>query len=181
MGEIRDQETAEIALRAAVTGHMVLSTLHTNDAAGTPVRLLDMGIPAFMIASSLRVVLAQRLVRLVCEACAEPYTPKSYEEEWLRHSRGDRMDEPRCMHGQGCSHCNGTGYQGRSGVYEMLEMTPTLMEVATRQDVHQFVMLANQQLAGQTLRRHAADLAVRGRATVADAMRVSDETDLGTV
>ena len=181
VGEIRDQETAEIALRAAVTGHMVLSTLHTNDAAGTPVRLLDMGIPAFMIASSLRVVLAQRLVRLVCEACAEPYTPKSYEEEWLRHSMGDRMDEPRCMHGQGCSHCNGTGYQGRSGVYEMLEMTPTLMEVATRQDVHQFVMLANQQLAGQTLRRHAADLAVRGRATVADAMRVSDETDLGTV
>ncbi len=179
VGEIRDPETAEIALRAAVTGHLVLSTLHTNDAAGTPVRLLDMGVPAFMIASSLRVVLAQRLLRLVCEICAEPYTPKPYEAEWLRQGIGDRMAEGRYVHGQGCSHCNGTGYQGRIGVYEMLEMTPTLVESATRQDVHQFIQLANQQLFGQTLRYHATEWVMRGRATIADAMRVSDDLDTG--
>ncbi len=179
VGEIRDQDTAEIALRAAVTGHLVLSTLHTNDAASTPVRLLDMGIPAFMIASSLRVVMAQRLVRLVCETCAVPYTPKPHEEDWMRQSLGEGMEAPRYVHGQGCSHCNGTGHQGRIGVYEMLEMTPILVESATRKDVHQFVQLANQQLGSHTLRHHAAELVVRGRATVTDAMRVSDEMDLG--
>ncbi|CAK0742236.1 MSHA biogenesis protein MshE [Gammaproteobacteria bacterium] len=175
VGEVRDQETAEIALRAALTGHLVLSTLHTNDAASTPVRLIDMGIPPFMIASSLRVVMAQRLVRLVCETCAETYTPKSYEEEWLRRSMDGQAREPRYVRGRGCSHCNGTGYQGRIGIYEMLEMTPTLVEAVTRQDVHQFVQLAGRQLAGQTLRHHAVELVIQGRTMVSDAMRVSDD------
>ncbi|CAK0758659.1 Type IV pilus assembly ATPase PilB [Gammaproteobacteria bacterium] len=179
VGEVRDQETAEIALRAALTGHLVLSTLHTNDAATTPVRLLDMNIPAFMIASSLRVVLAQRLLRLVCETCAEPYTLKSYEEEWLRYGMGKQTVEPRYVQGRGCSHCNGTGYRGRIGIYELLEMTPALVEAVTRQDVHQFVARAGQQLAGQTLRHRAVELVMQGRAMVTDAMRLSN--DMGDI
>ncbi|CAK0768555.1 MSHA biogenesis protein MshE [Gammaproteobacteria bacterium] len=175
VGEVRDQETAEIALRAAMTGHLVLSTLHTNDAATTPTRLLDMGVTPFIIASSLRAVLAQRLVRIICENCAVPYMLKPYEEEWLRQCLDISTREPRYLQGQGCASCNGTGYQGRIGVYELLEMTPPLVQAATKQEVHGFMMLANQQLAGQTLRDHAIELVMQGRTMVADAMRVSDE------
>ena len=84
VGEMRDLETAQIGLRAAITGHLVLSTLHTRDAASTPLRLIDMGAPRYMVASSVQAVLAQRLVRVVCESCAEPYTPTPQEQEWLK-------------------------------------------------------------------------------------------------
>lgn len=174
VGEIRDQETAEIALRAAMTGHLVFSTLHTNDAATTPIRLLDMGVAPFIIASSLRAVIAQRLVRLICENCATPYMLKSYEEDWLGQIVDLSKYEPKYLHGQGCSYCNGTGYQGRVGVYELLEMNRDLVEAATKQDVNQFIKIANQQMAGQTLRDNAIELVMQGRTMVTDAMRVND-------
>src|SRR5262249_24733674 len=99
VGEMRDQETVEVGLRAAMTGHMVLSTLHTNDAISTPVRLLDMGAPRYMVAMSLHLVLAQRLVRLICESCAEEYRPLPSEREWLRHELGDAVDSHKYMRG----------------------------------------------------------------------------------
>ncbi|BBP03995.1 MSHA biogenesis protein MshE [Sulfuriferula plumbiphila] len=175
VGEMRDQDTAQIGMRAAMTGHLVLSTLHTNDAASTPVRLLDMGVPRYMVATSLQVVLAQRLVRLICANCTEPYELKATEHEWLKAELGDTVDTRRYLHGRGCVHCNGTGYRGRTGVYEMLEMTEALADAANHHEPAHFMKAAHAQMAGQTLRRHAVVLAAAGKTTVAEAMRISNQ------
>jgi MSHA biogenesis protein MshE len=176
VGEMRDQETVEVGLRAAMTGHMVLSTLHTNDAISTPIRLLDMGAPRYMVAMSLHLVLAQRLVRMVCESCAQEYQPLPGEYEWLRHELGDGADAQRYVRGAGCSQCNATGYLGRTGVYEMLEMTRPVVHAANSGDMADFMQTAGRQMAGHTLRRHATELAAAGRTTVEEAMRVSSQT-----
>ena len=177
VGEMRDQETAQIGMRAALTGHLVLSTLHTNDAVSTPVRLLDMGVPPYMVATSLQAVLAQRLVRVICESCAEPYAPKPTEQEWLKLELGDTVSQRKYFHGRGCSHCNGTGYRGRTGVYEMLEITEAVAEAANHQDPAHFMKVAHAQMAGQTLRRHAVRLVVGGKTTIGEAMRISNQLD----
>jgi type IV pilus assembly protein PilB len=117
VGEMRDAETAEVAVRAALTGHLVMSTLHTNDAVTSIVRLSDMGIEPFLIASSLVGVVAQRLVRRVCQECAEKYIPSDYEEKWLSN-RGFSVNQ--LVRGRGCSYCHKTGYQGRLAIQELL-------------------------------------------------------------
>ncbi len=175
VGEMRDQDTAQIGMRAAMTGHLVLSTLHTNDAASTPLRLLDMGVPRYMVATSVQVVLAQRLVRVICESCAKPYELKPTEREWLKAELGDTVDSHQYSYGRGCAHCNGTGYRGRTGVYEMLEMTEAVADAANHHDPVHFMKAANTQMAGQTLRRHAVALAGAGKTTVAEAMRISNQ------
>jgi MSHA biogenesis protein MshE len=156
---------------------MVLSTLHTNDAVSTPVRLLDMGVPRYMVATSLQAVLAQRLVRVICESCAQPYQLTPTEAEWLKIELKDTVGERRYLHGRGCSHCNGTGYRGRTGVYEMLEMTEAVADAANHHDPAHFMKVAHVQMAGQTLRRHAVALVVAGKTTVGEAMRISNQTD----
>ena len=177
VGEMRDQETAEVGLRAAMTGHMVLSTLHTNDAISTPVRLLDMGVPRYMVAMSLKLVLAQRLVRNVCESCAQRHRPLPSEHEWLREELGDAVERHTYLRGAGCPHCNGTGYLGRTGVYEMLEMTRGVVEAANHADPARFLEAARAQMGGRTLRRHGTALAAQGRTTVEEAMRISTQAD----
>jgi len=177
VGEMRDQETAQIGLRAAMTGHLVLSTLHTNDAASTPLRLMDMGVPRYMVGGSLQAVLAQRLVRVICESCTTEYQPEANEINWLRAELGERAATTRFFHGKGCSHCNGTGYRGRTGVYELLEMTRAVTEAANHPDPSHFLKVAHAEMQGQTLRRHAVALAVQGRSTIAEAMRVSNQQD----
>lgn len=177
VGEMRDQETAQIGMRAALTGHLVLSTLHTNDAASTPVRLLDMGVPRYMVATSLQAVLAQRLVRVVCESCAEPYALKPTEQEWLKIELRETVNARKYLHGRGCTHCNGTGFRGRTGVYEMLEMTEAVVDAANHHDPAHFMKAAHTQMAGQTLRRHAVALVIAGKTTVSEAMRISNQTD----
>jgi MSHA biogenesis protein MshE len=175
VGEMRDQETAQIGLRAAMTGHLVLSTLHTNDAASTPLRLMDMGVPRYMVSSSLQAVLAQRLVRVICESCTVPYQVSPAEHEWLRAELGDAR--PPFFHGKGCSHCNGMGYRGRTGVYELLEMTTAVVDAANHHDPAHFLKAAHAQMAGETLRSHAVALAVQGRTTVSEAMRISNQQE----
>ncbi|MEN3366195.1 MAG: biosis protein MshE [Burkholderiales bacterium] len=175
VGEIRDEETAQISMRAALTGHLVLSTLHTNDAVSTPIRLLDMGVPRYMVATSLHAVVAQRLVRIVCESCADSYDPKPTELAWLKAELGDTVSEHRYLYGRGCSHCNGTGYRGRTGAYEMLEITESVADAASQDDHTQFMKVAQAQMAGRTLRRHAVSLVVAGRTTISEAMRVSNQ------
>ena len=177
VGEMRDQETAQIGMRAALTGHLVLSTLHTNDAVSTPIRLLDMGVPRYMVATSLQAVLAQRLVRLICESCSEPVALSAGEHEWLKYELGEHVDRQHYHHGRGCSHCNGTGYRGRTGVYEMLEMTEAVADAANHPDPAHFLKVAQAQMAGETLRRHAVALVVAGRTTVSEAMRISNQFD----
>ncbi|MBI4190044.1 MAG: Flp pilus assembly complex ATPase component TadA [Betaproteobacteria bacterium] len=175
VGEMRDQETVETGLRAAMTGHMVLSTLHTNDAVTTPVRLLDMGAPRYMVALSLQMVLAQRLVRLICESCSETYTLLPGEHEWLSQELGSKVDNHRYVKGKGCSHCNGTGYLGRTGVYEMLEMSKPVVEAANQEDPAAFIEVASREMGGRTLRAHAAQLVIDSKTTVDEAMRISNQ------
>ena len=177
VGEMRDQETVETGLRAAMTGHMVLSTLHTNDAMTTPIRLLDMGAPRYMVALSLQMVLAQRLVRLICESCTGPYTLLPGEHEWLAQEIGAKVDDHRYFKGKGCSNCNGTGYLGRTGVYEMLEMTKAVVEAANQDDPAKFLEVATREMQGNTLRAHAAQLVVEGKTTVDEALRISNQFD----
>ncbi|KQQ40321.1 MSHA biogenesis protein MshE [Duganella sp. Leaf126] len=177
VGEMRDQETAQIGLRAAMTGHLVLSTLHTNDAASTPLRLMDMGVPRYMVGSSLQAVLAQRLVRTICESCTTPHQPTPAEREWLSLEMNDKVDMGRYFHGKGCSHCNGMGYRGRTGVYELLEMTRAVVDAANDPNPSHFLKVAAQQMAGETLRRHAVQLVVQGRTTIAEAMRISNQIE----
>jgi MSHA biogenesis protein MshE len=175
VGEMRDQETVETGLRAALTGHMVLSTLHTNDAVTTPIRLLDMGAPRYMVAMSLQLVLAQRLVRVICESCAETCDLLPGEHAWLAQELGSKVDGYRYLKGKGCSHCGGTGYLGRTGVYEMLEMNRPVVEAANQEDPAVFIEVATREIGGHTLRAHAAQLVAAGRTTVDEAMRISSQ------
>ena len=176
VGEMRDQETAEIGLRAALTGHLVLSTLHTNDAAGAAMRLGDMGIPPYMVALGLRLVIAQRLVRVICEHCKAAYTLKPHEIEWLRLDPRDDLEGRPFYHGAGCQQCHNSGYRGRAGVYEMVEMTPELVHAANGGDPGEFTRVANEQFADFTLRRDSVRLALAGRTSVSEAMRVSNQS-----
>lgn len=177
VGEMRDSETAQIGLRAAITGHMVFSTLHTKDAVSTPIRLIDMDTPRYMVATSLQAVIAQRLVRVVCESCTEPHAPDSHETAWLAHELGDKLGQYKFARGRGCSHCNGTGYHGRIAVYEMLEMTPPLVKAASHEDPSHFIHTAHQQMARKTLRHHALDLALEGKTTVSEVMSITSQVE----
>jgi type IV pilus assembly protein PilB len=128
VGEIRDFETAEIAVKAALTGHLVLSTLHTNDAPSTVNRLMNMGIEPFLVASSVNLIAAQRLVRRVCGKCQEdhPTPPPALVEAGFTHEESETVVPKR---GSGCDTCNGTGYKGRVGLYEVMEVTDELREL----------------------------------------------------
>jgi type IV pilus assembly protein PilB len=128
VGEIRDFETAEIAVKAALTGHLVLSTLHTNDAPSTISRLMNMGIEPFLVASSVNLICAQRLVRRVCAACKQP-NPVPPAALTKVGYKADDAGAVVPMHGAGCEKCNGTGYKGRVGLYEVMEVTDSLKEL----------------------------------------------------
>ncbi len=142
VGEIRDTETADIAIRAALTGHLVFSTLHTNDAPGAVTRLIDMGVEPFLLASSLEAVLAQRLVRKICPLCRESYKP---DENLLRSLNGSVTVEPgmKLYHGTGCSECMQSGMRGRAGIFELLRITDSLRElIAARPTTEQIIKAA---------------------------------------
>jgi type II secretory ATPase GspE/PulE/Tfp pilus assembly ATPase PilB-like protein len=142
VGEIRDRETADIAIRAALTGHLVFSTLHTNDAPGAVTRLIDMGVEPFLLASSLEAVLAQRLVRTICPKCKVPYKP---DEHLIKSLNGSLKVGPdtKFYHGTGCNECGQTGMSGRIGIYELLRITGTLRElIATKPTTEQIIKAA---------------------------------------
>jgi MSHA biogenesis protein MshE len=175
IGEIRDQETAQIASRAAMTGHLVLSTLHTNDALSTPGRLADMGIPPYLIASTLLAVVSQRLVRLSCPQCVVPHDPNPDEMQWLLHNLGrDNLPQEAALsRGCGCPRCNGIGYRGRTGVHEILIMTPALARALRSGTLHDFEAAARQELAGGTISQRVLQLVLEGKTTVAEAMKIA--------
>jgi general secretion pathway protein E len=128
VGEIRDADTAHMAIQSALTGHLVFSTLHTNDAAGAVARMLDLGVEPYLLASSLLGVLAQRLVRQICPACKAPYEPTPSElEQWGLHR--DRRGLGQFFHGRGCPDCMGTGYRERIGTFELLVLNEKIREL----------------------------------------------------
>lgn len=179
VGEMRDSETVEAALRASMTGHLVLSTLHTNDAKSAASRLIDMGAEPFMVSQSLHLVLAQRLVRLVCPHCAVSYAPTASEDAWSDRlardaSAGAATGASLFRTGLGCDHCANTGYLGRTVIYEHLLMDRKLMG-ALAQGAQQFADAGAVAIGAATLSHHANELARKGLITVKEARRVSYE------
>ena len=132
VGEIRDAETAEMAIEAALTGHLVFSTLHTNDAPSAITRLIDMGVKSFLVASSVQAIMAQRLVRLLCSKCKEAYEPPDTELKLLGLRRED-LKGRALYRPVGCENCDGSGFRGRKGIYELMEMNRSLREMAFKQ------------------------------------------------
>ncbi len=177
IGEIRDQETAQIATRAAMTGHLVLSTLHTNDALTTPGRLIDMGVPPYLIASTLLAVLSQRLLRVICSNCKEPHQADANERAWLSHYLDTLPAAGTLMHGKGCAHCNGIGYSGRTGVHEIMEMTPPLAKAFRSGALSEFEQIGRAMMAHATLEYRVLDLLLAGQTTVAEAMKIISFAD----
>lgn len=162
IGEMRDNETAEIAARAAITGHLVLSTIHTNDAPSSIMRLIDMGIEPYLAATALGGIIAQRLVRTVCTNCKESYDASNYEKEVLEI---DKNEQIKLYKGKGCPQCHGTGYHGRTGVYEMMEITKEhrelIMNGASVEELKKLSVENNM----QTIRKACEKLVIRGITT----------------
>ena len=173
MGEIRDAETAQIAIQAALTGHLVFSTLHTNDAPSAVPRLIDMGVPPYLVASSIQAIMAQRLVRRICEACQEEYEP---DPALVRSAGLSEADVERITfhRGAGCGQCSDTGYRGRLGIFELVEMNPTLRQMA-----HEQAPLANLREEARrsggmvTLREDALRKVEAGITTLDEVLRVT--------
>ena len=171
VGEMRDQETVEIGLRGALTGHLVLSTLHTNDAISSVIRLIDMGAPGYLVATSLRAIIAQRLVRRVCDNCAVEYTPDSDELFWLGHI-DESAASMRFKRGGGCQKCNHTGYRGRVGVFELLEMNESMMSALKVNDTEAFSQAAMASKGYRALSHTALTYAKMGITTVEEVLKL---------
>ncbi len=178
VGEIRDSDSAEIALRSAMTGHMVLSTLHTNDAVTSALRLIDMGVDSYLVASSLKAIVAQRLVRKVCGHCAAPYTPNVQESQLIKSlSKGRAPDLSNMKSGAGCSHCFNTGYHDRIGVFELLEIDADMADALRDNDVKGFNLAAHNHPSYRPLSMAALDYALIGITTMNEVLRVSAEVE----
>jgi MSHA biogenesis protein MshE len=154
-----------------MTGHLVLSTLHTNDAVSTALRLIDMGVAPYMVAASLRGVVSQRLVRRICESCAEPFELPAAAKAIVRAEMGARADGLQFKRGRGCSHCNASGYLGRIGIFEFLEMDEELIDAMHSGDPLKFSATARAQSGYQSLRRSAIQLAAQGVTTMDQVVR----------
>ena len=175
VGEIRDLETAEIAVQASLTGHLVFSTVHTNDSASTFTRLIDMGIEPFLVASSVIAINAQRLVRRVCKHCRTPYQPRPMELKQLGLQADMLMGDFQVFRAAGCDECGKTGYSGRTGIYEMMEVDDEIRQLVMKgSDAHS---IKKEAIAHglKTLRDDGAWKVLRGLTTIEEVMRVTAE------
>jgi MSHA biogenesis protein MshE len=173
VGEMRDQETVEIGLRGALTGHLVLSTLHTNDSVTSAIRLIDMGAAPYLVATSLRGVLAQRLVRRVCENCKEERPPSAQEQAWVGFLKPE-LANAAFYKGRGCNSCNHTGYKGRIGVFEFLEMNEDMMEALRDNDTQGFVNATKANKDFVPLSHMALDYAAEGKTSLDEVFKVAE-------
>ncbi|MDQ2075225.1 GspE/PulE family protein [Marinimicrobium sp. ABcell2] len=178
VGEIRDAESAEIALRAAMTGHLVLSTLHTNDAMTSALRLIDMGVDPYLVASSLKAIVAQRLLRRICSSCVQPHEPDANERQLLAALARDRdLTGVQFKRGAGCPHCHNTGYRGRIGVFEMLDVNQAMAEALRDNDINGFTRAAQKSPHFRPLSHAALDYAIEGTSTLEEVMKVSAQVE----
>ena len=173
VGEMRDQETVEIGLRGALTGHLVLSTLHTNDAVTSAIRLIDMGAAPYLVATSLRGVLAQRLVRRVCENCKQEKAPSAQEQAWVGFLKPE-LTNASFYKGRGCNSCNHTGYKGRIGVFEFLEMNEDMMEALRDDNTQGFVDATKANKDFVPLSHMALDYAAEGKTSLDEVFKVAE-------
>jgi len=174
VGEIRDAETAEIAIQAALTGHLVFSTLHTNDAASAATRLVDMGIEPFLVASVIRAVVAQRLIRVICAECREGYIPELEALKEVGLVPG-QLTDGLVYHGKGCPACSGTGYRGRSGIYEMLIVTDAIRNLVMKKSDSTSIARQAVEEGMKTLRDDGARKVAAGITTLEEVVRVTQE------
>ncbi len=170
IGEIRDGETAEIAVRAAITGHLVMSTIHTNDAPSAIVRLVDMGIEPYLVATSLCGVMSQRLVRKICPHCKKAYQADSYEKKMLGIEDYQNIT---LYKGEGCTFCNGSGYIGRTGVYEVMEITRELREAIISGRSTDEIRDMSIEKGMKTLKMASTDLVMKGITTVDEMVKIA--------
>lgn len=177
IGEMRDTETASIGLRAAMTGHLVLSTLHTNDAISSSIRLIDMGAEGYLVASSLKAVFAQRLIRKLCESCKEKAVLSDADITWLTNLMGEIKPEWQFMRGIGCSACNKTGYQGRMAIHELLEINSELSELLKKEDNAGFARAALRQKNYKPLTQAAFEEALIGITSLQEVFKVASELE----
>jgi type II secretory ATPase GspE/PulE/Tfp pilus assembly ATPase PilB-like protein len=175
VGEIRDAETALVATQAALTGHLVFSTLHTNDAASAVTRLVNMGVEPYLVAAMLRGVLAQRLVRKVCPHCREPYQPDAREAKALMDTFGEVGE---LVKGAGCTRCRGRGYSGRLGVFELIAPNEAMLEVIAAGGGLQEIRRMSREAGYLTLREDGLSKALAGQTTVDEVLRVLSQ-DVG--
>ena len=173
VGEMRDQETVEIGLRGALTGHLVLSTLHTNDSLTSAIRLIDMGAAPYLVATSLRGVLAQRLVRRLCENCKEERAPSAQEQAWVGFLKPE-LASATFYKGRGCNSCNHTGYKGRIGVFEFLEMNEDMMEALRDDNTQGFVDATKANKDFVPLSHMALDYAAEGKTSLDEVFKVAE-------
>lgn len=180
VGEMRDLETAEIGLRGAMTGHLVLSTLHTNDAVSSALRFMDMGAAGYSVAGSLKAVLAQRLVRKVCPKCVKAYTPTQLEMNFIEDALGIPVETQKQHefkmgnNGRGCQFCNFSGYKGRVGVFEFLELSQKMMDALRREDHEAFSREALADEGYKPLSHMAYHYATKGITTLEEVIKVSE-------
>uniref|UniRef100_UPI0040484479 GspE/PulE family protein n=1 Tax=Vibrio anguillarum TaxID=55601 RepID=UPI0040484479 len=180
VGEMRDQETVEIGLRAALTGHLVLSTLHTNDAVDSALRMMDMGAPGYLVASAVRAVVAQRLVRKVCPDCKAVDEVDEARKQWLT-VRFPNQVEAAFTRGRGCQNCNLTGYRGRIGVFEMLELEHEMMDALRANDAVSFAQAARQSKQYKPLLASAMELALQGVVSLDEVMSLGEGDSSGII
>lgn len=177
VGEMRDEETAEIGMRASLTGHLVLSTLHANDAVSSAIRLLDLGAKGYLIASTLRCVLAQRLVRRICQSCRATATPTDEETLFMNEMKKTKKIDfsEGIFYGKGCSQCNNTGFRGRIGIYELLILNAAMMQALDREDPAEFTKLAQEDIGDGLLLDSGLKLVVAGMTTLEEVIRVAGD------
>jgi type IV pilus assembly protein PilB len=171
VGEIRDHETAEIAIQASLTGHLVFSTLHTNDAPSAITRLVDMGVQPFLVASSIVAMMAQRLVRVVCPKCKAPDQPSEAELQ-AAGLTPDVLKTANFQRGRGCSHCNHTGYRGRVGIFELLRMSSAMREMTFRREPTQAIRRQARLMGMKTLLEDGIQKAVKGVTTLEEVLSI---------
>lgn len=172
VGELRDHETASIAIRAAMTGHLVLSTLHTNDAISSAIRLLDMGVEGFLVATSLRAIVAQRLVRRICQNCIRPHTLTTQEKIWLSLMKVSDYSASNFKEGAGCTYCHETGFRGQIGLYEMLEVTEALADFLRENKATEFIHAANNDANFKPIIQYGLEIAMSGITTISELIRI---------
>jgi MSHA biogenesis protein MshE len=177
VGEMRDEETADTAIRAALTGHLVLSTLHTNDAPTSALRLLDMKVDGYLVASTVRGILAQRLVRRLCPNCKKIYSPTDAEKNWLmgKSKNNKKVLNAQFYQSHGCGYCNQTGYKGRIGIFELLELNKPMMYALSEEKLSEYLDLAYKALKDKFLVDSGLDIATQGITTIQEIMRVIGE------
>src|SRR5204863_651446 len=180
VGEIRDHETAEIAIQASLTGHLVFSTLHTNDAPSAITRLVDIGVPPFLVASSVIAIMAQRLVRKICPKCKEPDRPSEAEIK-AAELTADQLGQANFARGRGCAHCHHTGYRGRLGIFELLKMNAAVREMTFNREPTQAIRRQARLLGMKTLLDDGVNKALKGITTLDEVLSICHhqvETDV---